>query len=143
MTDTIHLELPADLRYLNMVSACAAALIERLPQVDDAEAVSYNVQLALQEACTNIVTHAYGDNPAGQRIWIDFDITESPAKLIVRLRDTGTSFKREDAPAPQFDEPQVHGFGLFLMEQIMDSVVYRTDDSGNHWILEKQLEGDT
>ena len=42
-------------------------------------------------------------------------------------------------PPPGFDEPQVHGYGLFLMRELTDGVQYERVEGRNHWQLMKNL----
>jgi len=59
----LQLTLPADKRYLSLIGACVQELcgtISRLPA-----AASYNIELAVNEAVVNVITHAYHDDPSG------------------------------------------------------------------------------
>ncbi len=135
---TVRLELPAEHRYLNIAGACAAALLERQPALSDPEILTYNVQLALQEACTNIVDHAY-NLQAGAMFAITFSLHDTPARLIVDLHDTGQSFNPEAVSAPNLDEPAEGGYGMFLIRELMDDISYSTLPDGNHLQLVKNL----
>ena len=42
-------------------------------------------------------------------------------------------------PAPQLGELQEHGFGLFLVRELMDEVAYQADATGNRWKLVKRF----
>jgi serine/threonine-protein kinase RsbW len=134
----IRLELPAEHRYLNVVGACAAALLARAPGLQEADIVNYNVELALQEACSNLVDHAYAGQPG--RIVIEFGYTEGDRQLTVDLYDTGRPFDPQTAPEPALDGVQVRGYGLFLIRNLMDEVSYEAEGGRNHWRLVKNLE---
>lgn len=59
----LQLSLPADKRYPSLNGACVqelCAMISRLPA-----AASYNIELAVNEAVVNVITHAYHDDPSG------------------------------------------------------------------------------
>jgi len=133
----VRLEIPAEHRYLNVVGACATALLGRAPGLKEAEIAHYNIELALQEACTNVVDHAYAGQPG--RIVIEFSYIEAPRQLTVDLYDTGRPFDPQMAGEPPLDEPQVHGYGLFLIRSLMDEMAYESSPAGNHWRLTKKL----
>jgi serine/threonine-protein kinase RsbW len=101
------------------------------------EVVTYNVELAVYETCTNIVEHAYSDSSG--RIEATVTLTSAPDRIVVDLLDTGTSFDIREVPDPTLNEPQVHGYGLFLVRELMDEIIYLSDAGGNHWRLVKEL----
>ena len=139
----VRLELPAENRYLNVISACLAALLEQIDDIPERETLTYNLQLAIQEACTNIVDHAY-DGRAGGRIAVELSFSTATSaggsqQLTVDLYDSGRSFDESQTVAPSLDEPQVHGYGLFLMRELTDGVRYERVEDRNHWQLLKNL----
>lgn len=134
----VRLELLAEHRYLNIVSACLAALLERIDAIVERDTVTYNVQLAIHEACTNIVDHAYSGQADG-RIEIEVSLAGVPRQLAVDLYDDGRPFEESQEPEPSLDEPQTGGYGLFLMRELVDDVQYERAQDRNHWRLSKQL----
>ena len=135
----IQLNLPANFKHLNVLSACIASVLERVENLREKEALVYNIQLAVQEACTNIVRHAYAQKQEG-RIKATITLEDSPQRFIIDLIDTGTPFVRAKDRCPNLDEPQIHGYGLFLMRQLLDEVNYISDQRNNHWHLVKVLQ---
>jgi serine/threonine-protein kinase RsbW len=135
---TVALELPAAHRYLNIASACIEALVERIADVPDREMASYTLQLAVQETCANIVDHAYDAADAG-RISIELVLHADLRQLAIEIYDTGRAFDPSLAREPDLDNAQVRGYGLFLMNKLMDSVVYERLPGRNHWHLAKNL----
>ena len=139
-SEIIQLHLPARMTYLHLLSDCIADLLGLVDSLDDAEMLIYNVQLAAHEACTNIVSHAYAGKPSGEnRIEIELAFHPNPPRLEINLRDTGRSFEPALVPSPNLDEAQIHGYGLFLMRNLMDSVTYTSQAGGNEWCLVKNL----
>jgi serine/threonine-protein kinase RsbW len=134
----ITLDLPAAHRYLNIASACIGALVERIEDVPDREMASYTIQLAVQETCANIVDHAYAATATG-RISIELVLYAAARQLVVEIYDTGGAFDPSQAREPDLDNAQVRGYGLFLMNKLMDSVVYERLPGRNHWHLAKNL----
>ena len=77
--------------------------------------------LAFTEAYTNVLRHAYhGLVPAP----LDIELRISPAEVVLVLRDEGEPFQPEDATAPDPEELAEGGYGLFLIEALMDEVRY-------------------
>lgn len=132
-SERIQLVIPATLKHLSIVGAVIQALFERIP---DAETVAYNIQLAAQELCANIVNHAY----AGKIGEISLEIIVETGKVTLITRDAGRGFTPDAVPAPDLDEPQVHGYGLFLIESLIDEINYETGESQNTWTLVKMLD---
>lgn len=136
--DIVRLDLPATYKYLHMLGPCLQSFLERVEDIPDREVVTYNVQLAVHEVCTNIVDHAYMGEPEG-RINLSFALAQEPLRLVVELRDQGRVFNPDSVPPPDLEEAQVHGYGLFLVQSLMDDVVYVPQRGGNRWQLVKQL----
>lgn len=137
--DTIHLELPASYKYLNVMGACVTEMLLRVEDLPEAALVASKVQLAVHEVCTNIVKHAYAGQPGG-RITATLTLTTSPSRLVVELTDRGRPFTPPGPPAPDLTQPQEGGYGLFLVRSLMDEVAYSRAEPGvNHWRLMKVL----
>ena len=104
------------------------------------EEILYDVQLAVDEATTNIISHGYAGLDPGSII-LDLDL--APDKLIVSLTDFGHSFEPSSAPAPDVSAPieerELGGFGLFFIQQSMDDMDYEVTEDGNKMILTKYL----
>jgi serine/threonine-protein kinase RsbW len=101
----------------------------------------YDVQLAVDEACTNVISHGYAGLDPGSII-LDLDI--EPEKIVVTLTDFGHSFEPSSAPMPDVNAPleerELGGFGLFLIQQSMDDMNYQVTEDGNKMILTKYLK---
>jgi serine/threonine-protein kinase RsbW len=136
--DTIRIELPASHKYLSVLSACIAEVLEPIERVPDKTKLVYSVQLAIHEACTNIIDHAYSAQAPG-RIQITLAICASPRRLVAELNDTGSAFDPSVIPEPDLAEGQERGYGLFLMREILDEVTYEPRPGGNRWQLTKYL----
>jgi serine/threonine-protein kinase RsbW len=136
--DTIRLDLPATHKYLNVLGACIAEVLTRMEGLVEPNAAVYNIQLAVHEACTNIVEHAYAGQSNG-RIKVALQLAAQPRALIVDLYDSGSSFDIASAREPDLDNAQVHGYGLFLIRSLMDEMTYTAQPGQNHWHLVKHL----
>lgn len=135
---TIELNVPAHRHSLRIVSNCIAGVLERLDSLSQPERTVYNIQLAVHETCTNILEHAYHQEPNG-RIKLHFLLQDEPRQFVIEIVDNGRIFEPTSVPAPDLDGEQVRGYGLFIVEQLMDEVTYTPSDSSNQWRLVKQL----
>lgn len=100
----------------------------------------YDIQLAVDEACTNIISHGYAGLDPGSII---LDLEIDPDKIMVSLTDFGHSFEPSSAPVPDVDAPieerELGGFGLFFIQQSVDKMNYQVTEDGNKMILTKYL----
>lgn len=97
------------------------------------ESAVYAVELAVDEACSNIIEHAYGGADVGD-IQCSYQIANN--SLTIVLRDKGRPFDPNSVLEPNFGAPieqlQPRGAGLFLMRKLMDEVRFEfAADSGN------------
>jgi serine/threonine-protein kinase RsbW len=105
----------------------------------------YAVEMAVDEACTNIIEHAYGGEGRGD---IECTCQIDTRGLKVTLRDRGSTFDPSEIPEPNIDtsleERDVGGLGLFLIYKLMDEVRFEFNpDSGNVLTLVKRKETDS
>ena len=106
--------------------------------MDDSEI--YAVELAIDEACTNIIEHAYqGENRGDIECTCDCDDN----CLTMILRDHGKPFDPSTVTAPDLDadidDRPVGGLGIYLMKQLMDEVHFEPlGESGNILTLVKR-----
>ena len=139
LQQTIQLDLPASLQYLNVLGACLEAVLTRVPHVQELEITSYHLQLAVQEICANMVLHAYACEPEQGRIEVVIALSPHNDCLTINLVDTGQPFDEESVKEPSLEEGQIHGYGLFLVRNLMDSVDYQRQGGRNCWSLKKYL----
>jgi serine/threonine-protein kinase RsbW len=142
--NVIRLDIPADHKYLNVLGACVDALLAhvemRIGTLDERAALSYTVQLAVHETCTNVIDHAY-ESRQGGRIHIAFmlEAVKPATQIVIEVHDTGAPFDPSTIPAPNLDEPHEHGYGVFLMHSLMDDITYHSTAEGNYCRLRKRL----
>jgi serine/threonine-protein kinase RsbW len=103
--------------------------------------VSNAIILAVDEAATNIVKHAY-HYAADKEIHITLCLSKD--ECTVSLTDFGDSFDPSLIPQPNMKEylqqHRVGGLGLYLIRTLMDSMEYKTDPRhSNKLILKKKL----
>lgn len=124
------LSVNADLSVLSEVREFLVSFIEALNL--DTSAV-YDLQLAVDEAVTNIILHGY-QNQGGT---IDVTAILDDDTLEIRLRDNARQFDPTTIPRPDLDTPAEQrpsggGVGVFLMHKGLDCMTYRVTASGGN-----------
>jgi serine/threonine-protein kinase RsbW len=103
----------------------------------------YQVQLAVDEASTNIIEHAYGGEGRGD---IEITCRIDDEGLTVILRDSGSPFEPNGVSSPNLGsnlaDRDLGGLGLYFMRQLMDEVHFEfTPHSGNVLTMVKRKGG--
>lgn len=103
--------LPALPANVALVRQALAGLTDELG-VEPARAA--DMKIALTEACTNVVVHAYGDEPGP----LEVTMAVEHGRLVLTVRDRGTGLR----PLPGRDESSPLGFGLALIASLSDEL---------------------
>lgn len=102
-------------------------ILEIAFQAGFSEDDAYKIQLAVDEACSNIIEHAYGGGSKENNICCVCKILTD--KLKIELYDNGASFNPNNVPSPnlstKLEDRDKGGLGLFLIRQIMDFVEFQ------------------
>jgi serine/threonine-protein kinase RsbW len=97
------------------------------------ETTAYTILLAVDEACTNIIEHAYRGEGQGD-IECSCDVAEDSLTII--LRDRGEPFDPTTIPEPNFSvslqELECRGAGLVLIQRIMDEIHFSSTPEGEN-----------
>ena len=105
------------------------------------ERAVYAVQMAVDEACSNIIEHAYGGEGKGD---ITLICKKVDGGLKMTIKDKGTPFDPTIVAAPNINAPLEErdngGLGLFLMKQLMDEVSFTFDKKWNTLVMIKKQE---
>jgi len=84
-----------------------------------------NIILAVDEACTNIIKHAYKSFPDGELI---IKTKSTLSRFMISITDYGSSFEPDSIPEPDlqkyYRQKRVGGLGMYLMRTLMDDVKY-------------------
>lgn len=84
-----------------------------------------NIVLAVDEACTNIIKHAYQYAPDKE---ISIAILRNNGAFVVKIKDSGRNFNPNALRAPDLKQNLSHhrrgGLGVYLMKKLMDKVEY-------------------
>jgi serine/threonine-protein kinase RsbW len=133
---SIVMRIPARHESIRSLWEMLSRLI-REARLDDQAA--FHCRLALDEACVNIIEHAYANNPAGV---IEVAIRTAPGCCTISLTDFGEPYDPAQIPSPKLDQPidevEPGGLGLYLMRTLMDEVRYTPGPHGNSLIMVKR-----
>jgi len=91
-----------------------------------AAGAEFEVEVALLEALANAVRHGCGHDPSKT---IEVCVAcEMDRGMLIVVRDPGTGFDPGEIPSPVTGENLFfdHGRGIFLINQLMDDVEYRS-----------------
>ena len=95
-------------------------------------------KLAVDEACTNVIKHAYKGREDGD---IEITIAVDPERMTVTIRDQGERFERSTYQEPNLirsiKERRGGGYGVHLMRRLMDEVEYKVHGPFNEVSLTK------
>ena len=130
------LRYPARFEYLDEIRTQVAQQARAAGFSDKAV---YAIQLAADEAASNIIEHAYeGRSDASFVMSCEFEKN----KLVITFVDQGKSFDISKVSKPDvkadLSERKIGGLGIFLMHKLMDEVHYRSTSSENTLTLVKR-----
>jgi serine/threonine-protein kinase RsbW len=131
---TVRLTIPARPEYITL---CRLALTGIARVRDLSEEVLADLKLALTEAASNSVRHAYGGNDPGV-VEISYEL--HPDRLVIEVTDDGEGFDPSAAQGPP-DELSEGGLGIAIIRAIADEVEIATqpDGKGSRLRFEKAL----
>jgi anti-sigma regulatory factor (Ser/Thr protein kinase) len=95
------------------------------------ETVVSQLELAITDALSNIMRHAYRGR-TDQRIQLDIEAFAD--RLVLRLHHLGETFDPSAVKTPAFDGSEDGGFGMYIIEQSVDTVRYYRDERGRNCI---------
>lgn len=124
------LTVPASLDHLRFITAFIAKIAGA---VGFAPEQVHRIELAIDEACANIILHAYEEKPGGN---ITVRVRAHPGqKIVIALIDTGKTFEPDEVPQHDphvnLDNLKIGGLGIFLMRQAMDDVRFEFNVAGS------------
>ncbi len=122
--DYIEMKLPAKSDYVSVARLTTSGIANRMGF--DYEAIE-DLKVAISEASTNVVNHAYNENEKGEII-LGFSVYDD--RLEVMVSDRGGSFDLDEVKnnlgpidhVKKTNDLREGGFGLFLINALMDKV---------------------
>jgi serine/threonine-protein kinase RsbW len=132
------LHLPSQTSFLGLVRDVTKKMAEA---AGFEPATGERIALAVDEATTNVIEHAYG-GAAGHQIEMRFE--DRGADFKVEIYDTGAMVDPRTLPRVDLkrfvSERRTGGLGVHLMETIMDSVTFRRSARRNVCCLLKRKD---
>jgi serine/threonine-protein kinase RsbW len=93
----------------------------------------YAVQMAVDEACSNIIEHAYGGECQDE---IECACSFEAQAITVQIIDCGERFNPLEIPEPdlnaRLEDRDAGGLGLFFMRKLMDEVSFSFNQDVNN-----------
>jgi serine/threonine-protein kinase RsbW len=122
----IRLTIPAKPEYITL-GRLALTGIARLRPEPLSQEVLGDLKLALTEACTNSVRHAYGEREGV--VEIVYELHDD--RLVVEVSDRGEGFAPPSAPTPLHgDDLSEGGLGIAIIEALADELEIRDGEGG-------------
>jgi len=117
-----HLKIPSQSDNLAIIRDVVAKVASRVGfDTDEAS----KIELAVDEACTNVIKHAYANN-SNQMIEVSIKVDQK--KLIIIVADKGKGFNPDKIKLPDLNESikegRKGGLGLCLIKTLMDKVEF-------------------
>ncbi|MEI6083561.1 MAG: ATP-binding protein [Verrucomicrobiota bacterium] len=145
-TSKLSIHTPGHGSYLNYIRTLVGDLARKVGFPEDDVA---KVEMSVDEACSNVVKHAYAPKKAWlwqhrhPEIRLDMQVVDN--KVIIEIHDHGQKFDfaayRPDAIQDRLKDMQTNGYGISIMREFMDEVTYSSCDStGNTLRLVKYLK---
>lgn len=137
-TRTFSLEITSDMANLTVVADFIATAGR---QVRLTEKQFDDIQMAVDEAVTNVMEHAYAGRRDGE---IFIRCTSDGREFFVEIRDSGKPFDPSTIKLPDTHSPlskrSIGGLGIFFMRKLMDRVEFVREPHGNITRLTKKLK---
>jgi serine/threonine-protein kinase RsbW len=138
LDQAIRLTIPAKPEYISLARLALTGL-SRVRELDP-ETLA-DLKLAITEAASNSVRHAYSDGSGTVEVLYDLQ----PDRLVIEVSDDGEGFAydREPAAADLEDELTEGGLGIAIIKTIADEFELgrRPDGRGSRLRFVKRLEG--
>jgi serine phosphatase RsbU (regulator of sigma subunit)/anti-sigma regulatory factor (Ser/Thr protein kinase) len=102
--------------------------------------VVHDLNLALEEILTNIISYGYTDNREHE---IKVRLSMQPGEVQAEVEDDGQPFNPLEAPeadtAQSLEERTIGGLGIHLVRKLMDGLTYKRQEGKNLLLMKKTL----
>lgn len=136
MNNAFEIKIPSDPKFAKIIR-CGVQHSARVLGFNDSECQA--ITLAVDEAVTNIIRHAYqGDHT--QKITAICHLYDDGLEII--LKDSGQTADSSQLQSRPLDQVRPGGLGVHFMKTIMDIVDYKSSpENGNQLTMRKYLSG--
>ena len=129
----VRFAMPSDPKYLPVVRGAIGPLAAAIGWDEcDCRAIT----LAVDEALTNVIRHAYHSRPDGL---MELECRETAEGMEITLRDSGEAPDKSSICARELGCDQPGGLGTHIIRTVMDSVSYEASPEGNRFVARKAL----
>jgi anti-sigma regulatory factor (Ser/Thr protein kinase) len=124
-------EITSSMAELPLLRAFVRTFCQDLPVLVLDEDSLGQLELAVTEAASNIMKHAYHGR-TDRRIQVTADAF--PDRIVIRLSHGGMAFDPKTVKPPAFDGSRESGFGVYIIAHAVDEVHYDHGEAGGHGI---------
>lgn len=137
-TDRFVITLPSRADYLGAVRSVVRGFLEECMDARLSEEEVNGIQMALQEACINVVRHAHKGDAT---LPLVVTVSAPKGRFVIEVEDFGGGLPPRDRQPPDPDplHPREGGYGIFIMRQVMDEVRSEVRDGKHVLVLAKNL----
>ncbi|HEB79168.1 MAG TPA: GAF domain-containing protein [Rhodospirillales bacterium] len=135
----LKLKFPSQPNRLKLVRSLVSATAELCGCGQEA---SQDIVLAIDEACQNVIRHAYKDEPNGEII---LEIRHNEDEMIILLRDFAKTVDTAVIRPRELDDVRPGGLGTHFIREVMDEVAFMPppEDGGNLLKMVKRISHET
>jgi serine/threonine-protein kinase RsbW len=134
--DTVELRMRARAENLALARLALGGIALKLGL---SEELTSDLRLAVTEACTNAIQHAYPESEAGDREVVVRFVVRTDSLLVV-VEDSGGGFDDVDEPREESSEDGVeHGMGLRIIRALTDELEITTGSSGSRILFVRRF----
>ena len=100
-----------------------------------------DIEICLIEALNNVIIHAYKGKINKN---IDIKVRKEEMEVEIEICDKGKARLNFEKPKLDFDPNDIStlpegGMGLFIIEELMDSTYYKSEDGMNKFLMKKYI----
>lgn len=104
------------------------------------------IEMAVDEACSNIVLHAYGEQVTNRQQGIELKLSMEPDALTIRIQDRGKGGQPEEFQGAasieeyqQSERDEYRGLGILIMKDFMDEIHFSTKPEAGALVIMRKF----
>lgn len=135
MKDSVVVTVPSHPKYLSVVRDITVG-VGKVNGLEDS--IIGDIKLAVDEACSNVIKHAYKGN-TDKKILLKYKVTKRSFRLTIE--DKGIKANMENMKGRDLEDIRPGGLGIHFIKRVFD--VFELDEkkkTGNRLILVKYLK---
>ena len=105
---------------------------------DCPEKIQHQIEIAVDEAFSNIARYAYRPSTGSAAVRIAVD-----SEIVIEFEDNGIAYDPLSTDIPDIslpaEEREIGGLGVFILRKLMDSVEYRREENKNILTIRKRI----